>query len=185
MPPAKTSDPARGTVPVRSSLACAALALSIAIPSSAAAAAGGVGRVTGLPIPRFASVKARPANVRVGPGVDYPLKWTFVRRYAPVEITAEFGQWRRIRDWDGSSGWLLGALLSGRRTALAAPSQHGSTVPVRSEPAAKARVIVRLQPKVFLRLRSCDGHWCRVSVHGAGGFVRQSRLWGVYPGEAL
>ena len=165
-------------------VARAGIALSlllVAVP----AGANGVGDVTGLPIPRFVSVKARPANVRVGPGTDYPLKWTFVRRFVPVEITAEYGDWRRVRDWDGSSGWILGALLSGRRTALAAPWLTGKTIALRSYAAAKAPLVARVQPKVFVHLDDCDGQWCKVSVRGAGGYIRQTRLWGVYPGERL
>ena len=162
----------------------AALALSL-LAAAPMAGANGIGDVTGLQIPRFVSVKAKPANVRVGPGTDYPLKWTFVRRFVPVEITAEFGLWRRVRDWDGSSGWVLGALLSGRRTALAAPWLMGKTIALRSDGAAKAPLIARVQPKVFVHIEGCNGQWCRVRVHGAGGYIRQTLLWGVYPGERL
>jgi len=144
-----------------------------------------IGSVTGLPVPRFVSVKSKPANVRVGPGVRYPLQWTFVRRFVPVEVTAEFGQWRRVRDWDGSEGWILGAFLSGRRTALVAPWQHGKTAPLRSRAASAARVVAQLQDKVLVSVEGCDGRWCEVRVKGKDGFVRQTQLWGVYPGEKI
>jgi SH3-like domain-containing protein len=169
---------------VHSIVARAALALSL-FAAAPMAGANGIGDVTGLPIPRFVSVKAKPANVRVGPGTDYPLKWTFVRRFVPVEITAEFGQWRRVRDWDGKSGWMLGAMLSGRRTALAAPWLTGKTIALRSYAGAKAPLVARVQPKVFVHLDGCNGRWCRVRVRGDDGYIRQTRLWGVYPGERL
>lgn len=171
-------------MPFRSFAARAALALSL-LTAAPTARANGVGEVTGLPIPRFVSVKARPANVRVGPGTDYPLKWTFVRRFEPVEVTAEYGQWRRVRDWDGSSGWILAALLSGRRTALAAPWLTAKTIALRSYAGARAPLVARVQPKVFVHLERCNGQWCKVRVRGDDGYMRQTRLWGVYPGEKL
>lgn len=173
---------ARGTVALRSYLALFAAALSLA---AGVAHADLLGRTTGLAVPRFVSVKAKPANVRVGPGMGYPLKWIFVRRFVPVEVTAEFGRWRRIRDWDGSEGWILGALLSGRRTALVAPWLKGKTIPLYSRSDARAAVVARLQPGVFVRPQSCNGGWCDVAVAGRDGYVRQSQLWGVYADERL
>ena len=88
---------------------------------SASAQDAGVGPVTKLPMPRFVSLKADSVNLREGPNRDHPVKWIFKRAGLPVEITAEFEQWRRIRDSDGTEGWVLQNLLSGRRTALVAP----------------------------------------------------------------
>jgi len=171
-------------VALRSSAARLAVALCVGI-GVAHASADRIGRTTGFAIPRFVSVKAKPANVRVGPGTGYPLKWTFVRRFVPVEVTAEFGRWRRIRDWDGSEGWILGALLSGRRTALVAPWVKGKTIPLRRRPVPAARILAQLQPGVFVSPKGCDGAWCDVAVAGRDGYVRQSQLWGVYADEHL
>ena len=147
--------------------------------------ASDVGVTTGLPLPRFVSIKARPANVRVGPGVDYPLKWTFVRRGLPVEIIAEFGNWRRIRDWQGEQGWMLGPFLSARRTALVAPWSGAKPVSLRSDAATNASIVAVVQPNVLVRLVRCDGKWCKVVARSRQGYIRQSRLWGAYPGEIL
>ena len=73
------------------------------------------GPVTNLPLPRFVSMRAESANARRGPSLDQRVDWEFVRRGLPLEITAEYGQWRRVRDADGAGGWVHHALLSGRR----------------------------------------------------------------------
>ena len=107
-------------------LFCAALTLFAAIsPPGARAEAGEktaaeprIGRSTGLPLPRFASIKADPARLRRGPGVDYPILWELTRRGLPVRIVGEYGHWRRVELHDGSKGWMHRVLLSGRRTAL-------------------------------------------------------------------
>jgi SH3-like domain-containing protein len=162
----------------------AALAAALAL-SAPPAAALDAGRSTGLPVPRFVSVKAKPANVRVGPGTRYPVKWIFVRRGVPVEIVAEYDNWRKIRDADGQEGWILGSLLSGRRSGLVAPWSGAKPVPLRADPESDARITALVEPKVLVRIEACDGQWCEVSARAAAGYVRQSRLWGAYPGEAF
>src|SRR3984957_20948866 len=63
-------------------------------------------RGSGLPIPRFASLRSDEVNVRTGPGTRYPGDWVFKRKAMPVEIVAEYENWRKIRDWLGTSGWV-------------------------------------------------------------------------------
>lgn len=160
--------------------ACVALAAMLV--------SGGVSASTngpsGLPLPRFASLKSAKANVRVGPGTDYDLKWTYVRRGLPVEIFEEYGNWRRIRDWSGEAGWVMSPLLSGRRTALVEPWDGGEAAKLRTHP--DGAVVAVLEPGVPLKLSECDGTWCEASTsskRSLSGYVRQERLWGVYPGE--
>jgi len=73
---------------------------------------------SGLPIPRYVSLKSDHVNVRAGPTKDNDVAWVFTRSGLPVEITAEFENWRRVRDSEGAEGWVYHSLLSGRRTAV-------------------------------------------------------------------
>src|SRR5579871_6461730 len=83
---------------------------------------------TGLPLPRFASLKSDHVNVRGGPDKDHDVAWIYTRPSLPVEITAEFENWRKIRDRDGSEGWVYHTLLSGKRTAyVARPKSKSGT----------------------------------------------------------
>ena len=140
---------------------------------------------TGLPTPRFVSVKTKPANVRAGPGINYPLKWAFARRGLPVEIIAEFGNWRQIRDWEGEVGWMFGPLLSSKRTALVAPWSGAQPVALRSDATRAASIVAIVEPNVLVRIDGCDGQWCRVKARARQGYVRQTSLWGAYPGEVF
>lgn len=146
--------------------------------------AGASGRITGLPLPRYASIGGAPARMRVGPGTDYPIRWVYQHRGTPVEIIEEWGNWRRIRDADAATGWMYAPLLSGRRTAIVAPWNNDG-VALRRRAAIGASAIATLEPRVLLEVMDCGGGWCRVSIPPSGldGHVRQSALWGVYPGE--
>lgn len=142
---------------------------------------------SGLPLPRFVSLKAERTNVRSGPTKDNDVNWVYTRTGLPVEIIAEYENWRRIRDWEGSEGWVLHSLLSGRRTALvSAPAKTvDDFVPVRASADGKSAVTARLQAGVLATVKRCDGDWCRIAGEGYDGWIEQDRLWGVYPGEKV
>ena len=148
-------------------------------------AAPQIGTVTGLPVPRFVSLKSDRVNLREGPSKDHRTTWIFQRAGLPVEITAEFDIWRRIRDSEGSEGWVLHSLLSGRRTALVAPWRKNEEFPLRATASADAPIKARLQSGVIGTLKSCTGTWCRLAGEGFDGWIEQQSVWGAYPGEKL
>jgi len=142
-------------------------------------------RGTGLPLPRFVSLKSDNVNVRRGPGQEYEIAFTFVRAELPVEITQEFDNWRKIRDSDGAEGWVFHSLLSGKRTALVAPWEASGPFPARRSANGDAAVVAYLEPRVIADVGECTGTWCLISVQGHEGWIAQERLWGVYPDEVF
>jgi SH3-like domain-containing protein len=144
-----------------------------------------VGSATKLPLPRFASLKTDRVNLREGPSKDHATKWVYQRAGLPVEITAEFEIWRRVRDSEGVEGWVLHSLLSGRRTALVTPTKKDETSQIYARPSATADLAATLQSGVIVSVRNCDGAWCLVDGEGFKGYIQQVRLWGVYPNEKI
>ena len=71
-----------------------------------------------LPVPRFVSFRAGKINLRSGPGMNFPIEWVYQRRHMPVEVIAEYDTWRKIRDWQGTVGWVHQSMLDGSRYAL-------------------------------------------------------------------
>lgn len=168
-------------------LAVLTLAPFAPLAARAAGAAQGtaVGSVSGLPIPRFVSLKADRVNVRRGPNKDQDVRWVYTRAGMPVEITAEFENWRRVRDWEGAEGWVYHSLLSGRRTAIVVPTLKNDLVPLYADHDLKSAVVAKLQAGVLGSLKSCTGTWCEFSGKGFEGWIRQDRLWGAYPNEKI
>jgi SH3-like domain-containing protein len=159
--------------------------LSPATASLAANDSGAVGSVTKLQLPRYVSLKADSVNLREGPNRDHPVKWIFKRAGLPVEVTAEFEQWRRIRDSEGTEGWVLQNLLSGRRTALISPWTKDGTFPLYDGPDANSAVVARLQPRVLASVHDCARDWCRLKSPQFDGYIQEDKLWGVYPHESV
>ena len=163
------------------------VAVLVILAGTAHAAAGDIptGSVSGLPVPRFVSLKSDRVSVRSGPNKDQEVRWVYTRAGMPVEVTAEFENWRRIRDWEGAEGWVYHSLLAGKRSAVVVPSLKDDLVPLYESTNVESAVVARLQSGVLGQLKSCNGQWCEFSGKGFNGWIRQERLWGAYPNEKV
>lgn len=157
-------------------LAAAALAGAVALsaPAAGAGAEEPRGPVTNLPLPRFVSLKAAEANVRRGPGTSHRIDWVFRRRDMPLVVTAEFGNWRRVRDRDGAEGWVHYTLLSGVRTVLIDVEMAA----LRARPDPAAPINAWAEWGVVARLGDCVPGWCRITAERQRGWVAASEIWG-------
>lgn len=147
---------------------------------------------SGLPLPRFASIRSHPVNIRVGPGTRYDVAWVFVKAGLPVEIIQEYDTWRKIRDLDGQTGWVHQNLLVGNRAAYVTPWVADNQIALRAGPDEESGVRAWLTSRLLVQISECDGSICEISVrdpsgtHGTyAGYVSQSDLWGVYPDEVF
>lgn len=156
---------------------------------SAAHAQGAAKGPSGLPLPRFVSLKAQRVNLRIGPGRDYAVAWLYTKAGVPMEVIQEYDNWRRVRDAEGTEGWVYQSLLSGERTAITAPWKMGETqdnfIDMHREARSNADIVARLEPGVVVVVKACDGDWCEAQADGTKGWVQQSEIWGAYPGEAF
>ena len=140
---------------------------------------------SGLPVPRYVSLKSDHVNVRAGPTKDNDVAWVYTRTGLPVEITAEFENWRRVRDSEGAEGWVYHSLLSGRRTAVITMKTKDDLASLYDRPDTAGAVSARLQPGVVAQVKKCGAGWCRVTGTGFDGWIEQQRLWGVYADEKV
>lgn len=133
------------------------------------------GSVTKLPLPRFVSLKADEGNVRRGPSLSHRVDWVFQRGDMPLQITAEYGNWRRVSDIDGAGGWMHYSLLSGVRTVIV----QKDYTPLRSKPDVGADPNAYAEQGVVAFLRECSPDWCRIASDGHDGWALKAELWGV------
>ena len=153
--------------------------------AAGAVRAGSDSTASGLPVPRFVSLKTDRVNVRGGPDKDHDVAWIYTKVGLPVEITAEFENWRRIRDSDGTEGWVYHSLLSGRRTAVVTMKTKDELASLYASADATSAVTARLQAGVVTQVKHCGNSWCHVSGEGFDGWIEQQRLWGVYADEKV
>jgi SH3-like domain-containing protein len=141
------------------------------------------GSNSGLPIPRFVSLRAAQVNLRAGPGERYQIEWVYQRRDLPVEIEREFDIWRLIRDADGVRGWVQEVMVMGRRDFVVTAADRT----LRHDPDDKSSAVAILNVGVIGRIRSCaaKADWCQVQVDDYRGWLRREEFWGTLPGEAV
>jgi SH3-like domain-containing protein len=131
---------------------------------------------SGLPLPRFASLASNQVNVRTGPSLDHPIRWSYARSGLPVQIVEESELWRRVVDPDGETGWAHSSLLSIQRTVMVLGPDNRE---LRRTMGLEGRVVARLEPGVIAAFDHCDGDWCRIEVASEVGWIPRSAIWGV------
>jgi SH3-like domain-containing protein len=135
----------------------------------------------GQKLPRFVSLRSDQVNLRVGPGENYPIEWVLTRKEMPVEIVKEFENWRMIRDWQGTEGWVHERMLTGKRAVVV----KGGIRTLHRQPDPASPAIARAQPGVIAKLLECRADWCRIDAADHAGWVQRGDLWGVYPDEIV
>ncbi|HEV2567778.1 SH3 domain-containing protein [Sphingomonas sp.] len=131
--------------------------------------------------PYWASVVPNEANIRTGPGRNFPAIWQFRRAGLPVRVVATFPAWRKVQDPDGAQGWMQANMLSEARTGMV----RGDIAPMRARPDGGAPVVWRAAPGVVGKLRGCREGWCDFDVKGRRGWIAATSLWGVAPNETV
>lgn len=150
--------------------------LSIAVPALAAGEPA-------EPVPRFVTLRADVVNLRSGPGSRYPVEWVYHRKGLPVEIVAQFDQWRQIRDSQGTEGWVHQRMVTGARNVVVAGTQRI----LRASADKGSAPVAKLDPGVIAHLLECQDAWCRIEVQSPGsdvkGWLGRDEIWGVLPNE--
>lgn len=130
---------------------------------------------SGLPIPRYVSLKFNEVNARVGPGKRYPIRWVYKRQHLPVQIVEEFAHWRKIKDFEGTTGWVQKTQLDGLRTAMIMDKPQN----LYPDPEVKRAPIIRAAPHVIAPIAECLPDWCQLEIAGTRGWIRKADIYGV------
>jgi SH3-like domain-containing protein len=130
---------------------------------------------SGLPVPRYVTLKFDKVNARSGPGDDHRLLWVYRVRGLPVQVVAETSEWRRICDPSGGRVWVHKRTTDGRRAVI---NNAARPATLRKRPRPDARPAGYLSPRALAALDRCDKGWCKVRVDGVAGWTREGELWG-------
>ena len=134
-------------------------------------------------VPRFASLRVGEVNLRSGPGTKYPIQFVYHHKGLPVEILSEYDIWLKVRDWQGSEGWVHERMITPARTVII----KTDTRTIYRDPARDSPALAKLEPGVVARLLECRNAWCRIETEKQNikGWLLRSEVWGVYPDEVV
>lgn len=130
---------------------------------------------SGLPVPRYVSLKFAEVNARAGPGDDYRLLWVYRAKGLPVQVVAETKDWRRVCDPTGALAWVKATGVDGRRTVI---RLEASPLPMLDKPGPAGRPAAILASHATAFLDRCKGGWCRLKAAGAAGWAPEGQVWG-------
>ncbi|HJK86353.1 MAG TPA: SH3 domain-containing protein [Candidatus Megaira endosymbiont of Nemacystus decipiens] len=133
-----------------------------------------------LPVPRFVTTKFNEVNARIGPDQDYPIDWVFTSAKEPVEIIAQYGNWRKISDITGEGGWVHSRVLSGKRAVIINSSD---LLNLYSSSNKNSQIIAHLEHNLRCDLIKCKTKWCKISCKNHTGWVERKKIWGIYEHE--
>jgi SH3-like domain-containing protein len=122
----------------------------------------------------FVSLKSSEINLRVGPGKEYPISWTFMRANLPVMLMAEFNQWRKVKFIDNTEGWVHQNMISNKNTAIVT-----SEFTILYKNASESQPIAKIKKDVILKVAKKDENWIKVEVNKIKGWVKKQDLWGI------
>jgi SH3-like domain-containing protein len=147
--------------------ALAVLFAMLAVPASAA---------------HYGSLRAPKVFLREGPTYQYRVLFTYKRKDYPLEVIAAYGSWKRVRDVDGTTGWVSQMMLSEARTVLITGKQHAA---IRAQPYPTAPLLAWADPGVVAKLKACKPQYCEIIADGLRGWIDKSSIWGVDSGETF
>lgn len=134
---------------------------------------------TAAVVQRYVTLRAAEVNLRAGPGEQFPIQWVYRRKGLPVEVIGKSDVWRKIRDWQGTEGWVHERMITATRGVIV----RGAVRPLHSEPDPASDVVAHAEPGVIAKLLECHGAWCKVETSDIKGWLGRNEVWGVDPDE--
>ena len=122
----------------------------------------------------FLSLKNNEVNVRVGPSKKYPIKFTYKKKYLPLEILDKSETWRKIKDFEKNSGWIHISQLSKKKSAI---NVKNNSI-LYKKPTIYSEPIAKLEIGRLVLIKKCKTKWCKIATGGYSGWIFKDSLWG-------
>ena len=123
---------------------------------------------------KFLSLKNSEVNVRSGPSKEYPIKFIYKKKFLTDEILDSWANWKKVKDFNGNSGWIHVSLLSGKKTAI---NKIKDSVIFTSD-TIYSKPLVRVDRGRLLFIKKCKINWCKVNSGNYLGWIEKKSLWG-------
>ena len=132
---------------------------------------------------RFVAMRADKVNARSGPNIRYPIEWIYQQQNHPVEIIAEYEQWRKIKDFEGSTSWVRKTLLTNARYALVIEEGENN---VYEKESLNSDIIARAENGAIGKIKRCTATFCLLNFDNkVEGWMQRSMLYGIKKNEEI
>ena len=124
----------------------------------------------------FLTLRNDKVNLRQGPSFEYPIKIFYKKKYLPVLVQDESGNFKKIRDHENNSGWIHVSQLSKRNAAITIDEN----IMVFKNPTLYSKPLAILEKGRLCLIVKCRESWCKIKVDKFNGWVKNNSLWGRY-----
>ena len=121
----------------------------------------------------FLMLKNSKVNVRMGPGMDYPIKFIYKKKYLPVKIIDKKDNFQKIIDHKKNSGWIHWTQLKKINSILILSDRI-----LFKKPTYNSKPLANIKSGRLFVLEKCKKNWCKVSSQSYSGWITVENAWG-------
>ena len=121
----------------------------------------------------YLMLKNSKVNVRMGPGLDYPVKFIYKKKYLPVKVIDKKDNFRKVIDHKKNSGWIHISQLKKVNSVIVLSNRL-----LFKKPSFNSRPIANIDTGRLLVLKKCKKDWCEVSGQIYKGWINMDNVWG-------
>ena len=126
-------------------------------------------------LPKLVSIKTSKANLRYGPGKNYPIKLIFIKKNIPLLVIDKFDHWRKVLTSKNIVGWIHKSQLTMKHRSIIIKRDY-----LRKKPQLSSEKIAFLYDNVNVSVVKCKLYWCKITLKTRkfSGWYIKKFLWG-------
>ena len=121
----------------------------------------------------YLMLKNSKVNVRMGPGLDYPIKFIYKKKNLPVKVIDKKENFRKIIDHKKNSGWIHISQLKKINSIIVLSNRI-----LFKKPTFNSKPIANIESGRLFVLKKCKKDWCEVSSQNYSGWINMNDVWG-------
>ena len=121
----------------------------------------------------FLSLKFNKVNVRYGPGLDYPIKFIYLKKNFPLKIIDEKENFRKIIDYKNNSGWVHRSQLKKNNSLIVLEEKI-----LFNNFTKYSKPVAVIKSGRMLIVKKKENKWFKVVTANYTGWVDNENLWG-------
>jgi SH3-like domain-containing protein len=113
------------------------------------------------------------ANIPSGPDNNYDILWK-VKKYYPILILENTGEWLRFSNYEGDEGWIHRSLVTNISTVITKTTNCN----IRKGPSTFYKVSAKFGKRLSFKMIKREGGWLNIQ-HAVGfiGWIHESLVW--------
>lgn len=119
------------------------------------------------------AVSVNIANMRSGPGTEYPEMWQ-VEKYHPFIVIEKKGNWYKVKDFEGDMAWVFNSLLDNTPCVITVKDDCN----VRSKPGMDGQILFTVEKGIPFKVLEEQGSWIKIKhADNDIGWIYKTLVW--------